>query len=119
LAILTKPKTNKILRVAVIFLFHLPQNYYLKRHTVFSKAYEGASFRDPNVRGAGVTSAIQVRASSPLLLLTVWNMKLWRWGVHACYQLCAKFWKNQSAVSEVKVMKHKDNICYQQSSLFL
>lgn len=58
--------------MAVIFLFHLPQYDYLyKTYTIFSKVYEGTSFRDPNVRGASVTSATQVRASSPLLLLTM------------------------------------------------
>ena len=35
LVILTKPKTNKILRVAAIFLFDLPKNYYLKRLILF------------------------------------------------------------------------------------
>jgi hypothetical protein len=43
----------------------LPQQTY----TIFSKVYEGTSFRDPNVRGASITFATKVRAFSPLLLL--------------------------------------------------
>ena len=90
----------------------LPQETY----TIFSKVYESTSFRDPNVRGASVTSATHVCASAPLLLLlllssssspSVRNMRLWLWGVQARYQVCAKFWKNQSALSKVKVMKQR------------